>query len=46
MKGHGSMLEIQTETLASIILVATSSVFLPGRGCEGGRLTENRLFHR
>lgn len=30
----------------ALILVAISSVFLPGRGCEGGRRTEHRASRR
>lgn len=31
--------------IKTIILVAMSSVFLPGRGREGGKLTEHRASH-
>lgn len=33
-------------TRDTIILGAKSSASLPGRGCEGGKLTERRVFHR
>lgn len=34
----------ETLTVSNVILVAMSSVSLPGRGHEGGKPTESRVF--
>lgn len=43
---HESRREGHTNTYKTIILVAISSVSLPGRGREGGKQTELRAYRR